>query len=193
MKFNSRDWIYVTGKAYTGKTSWIREHIKHVPPDRLFIFDFTGKDYQDLADQANIYLVNTGSREEIEEFLTYIYQRGNCTAVLSESDNYMRLESPIMKAFVTTGRNRGINAIIDGKRPMSVLPAYRSRFNYLVLFATQLPEDIEYLERWTGTGKGSLDFLNTMELGEHVIFDLDRQKLSEIQKLHLSPSEIGRT
>ena len=186
MKFTSRDWLYVTGKAYSGKSTWIREHIKQVPEDRLYIFDYTNEDYKDwIPGKAQVYQATTGSMEEIEAFLTVAYNRGNCTVVLSESDNYLRYNSPVLRQFVTTGRNRGINAIVDGKRPVSVPPSYRGRFNYLVLFQTTLGEDIKYLEEWAGLEKGRLEILRELDLGEHIIINLDKQEISSTKKLKI--------
>lgn len=185
MILNSRDWVFVTGKAFSGKTHWIRAHLQPVPSSRLvLIYDFT-HEYTDLAKKKNfgIWQVNRGSPEEINQFISEVYNRGNCMAVLSEADNYLRLNSPVLLAFVTTGRNRGINAIVDAKRPMSVRPEYRGRFNHLILFQTTLPDDIAYLEEWTGSGKGSLDKLKTLKQGEFIHANTDTQEISEIKRI----------
>jgi hypothetical protein len=185
MIVNSRDWILVTGKAFTGKTHFIREHMKVIPKTRrVYIYDFTAE-YGDLASKKNfgVWQVRRGTQTEIEEFTGRIYNEGNCTVVMSESDNYLQMNSPVLLAFVTTGRNRGINAIIDAKRPMSVKPAYRGRFNHLILFQTTLPDDIEYLEDWTGSGKGSLQKLTTLKQGEYLHVNLNTQEISDIKRL----------
>jgi hypothetical protein len=186
MKMNSRDWIFVTGKAFSGKTHWIRAHLAAVPATRkTYIYDFTAE-YTDLSKMKNtrVWQVQRGTPDEISEFAGIAYGEGNCTVVLSESDNYLRMNSPVLLAFVTTGRNRGINAIVDAKRPMSVKPEYRSRFNHLILFQTTLPDDIEYLEDWTGAGKGNLEILKTLEQGEFIHADTDRQIIGPVQKLN---------
>lgn len=183
MKIKSNDWIFVTGKALSGKTYWIRKHIEKIPVNKLVILDFNGNDYQDFMKKAFIWNVRSGTMDEIETFVKRVYDQGNLYVVLSESDNYLRHDSQVIRALVTTGRNRGIGAIVDGKRPFSVPPNYRGRFNYLVLFKTTLPDDIEYLESWAGTGKGSLEILRTLELGQHIIINLDTQEVSGIQKL----------
>jgi hypothetical protein len=185
MKFNARDWIFVTGKAFAGKTYFIRAHMDAIPLTRqVYIYDMT-HEYMDLAKKRNInvWAVKTGLVSEFEEFLEIPYRKGNCTVVLSESDNYLNKDSPIIKQFVTTGRNRGVGAIVDCKRPKGVMPQYRVRFNDLVMFQTNLPESIEYLEDWCGTGRGSLDQLRTLKQGEYIQCDLDEQTLSGKRKL----------
>lgn len=175
----------MTGKAFTGKTYFIKAHVKAISQNRtVAIYDFN-REYDEFTTKKHIgvWQVNRGSSSEIEEFIGRCYNAGNCTVVLSESDNYLRMNSPVLLSFVTTGRNRGVNAIIDGKRPMSVRPEYRSRFNHLILFQTTLPDDIEYLEDWTGTGKGSLDHLKTLKQGEYLHADTDNQTVSEILRL----------
>ena len=185
MKFDARDWDFVTGKAFSGKTFFIRAHIAAIPTNRkVYVYDMT-HEYRDLAKKKNIdvWLVKTGLPDEFEEFLQIPFNRGNCTVVLSEADNYLNKDSPVIKQFVTTGRNRGIGAIVDCKRPKGVMPQYRVRFNDLVMFQTNLPESIEYLEDWCGTGRGSLEVLRTLKQGEFIICDLDEQQLSGKKRL----------
>ena len=185
MKFEARDWDFVTGKAFSGKTYFIRAHIAAIPPNRhVYIYDMT-HEYADLASSksVDVWLVKTGLIQEFEQFIEIPYNEGNCTVVLSESDNYLNKDSPVIKQFVTTGRNRGIGAIVDCKRPKGVMPQYRVRFNDLVMFQTNLPESIEYLEDWCGTGRGSLDILRTLKQGEYIICDLDEQTLSGKMRL----------
>ena len=185
MKMNSRDWVFVTGKAFSGKTYFIRKHLAVIPDTRkVYIYDFTAE-YADLAKKTNfgVWRVDRGTPAEIEKFCGIVYSEGNNTVVLSESDNYLQINNPVLLALVTTGRNRGVNAIVDAKRPMSVRPAYRGRFNHLILFQTTLPDDIDYLEDWTGSGKGSLEKLKTLGQGEFIHANTDTQEISEILRL----------
>ena len=185
MHMNSRDWVFVTGKAFSGKTYWIRRHMAAMPATRkVYIYDFTAE-YADLAKKKNVrvWQVERGTPDDISDFMGVAYNEGNCTVVLSEADNYLRVNSPVLLAFVTTGRNRGINAIVDAKRPLSVKPEYRSRFNHLILFQTTLPDDIEYLEAWTGSGKGSLAKLKTLGQGEFIHANTDTQEISGVTRL----------
>ena len=186
MIIKSNEWIFVTGKAFTGKTFWIKAHLEKLPKTRkAYIYDFNHEYVQDYRKSKNIQVwpVRRGTQEEIEQFVGMSYQEGNNTTVLSESDNYLSMNSPALVAFVTTGRNRGINAIVDAKRPKSVKPAYRGRFNHLILFETQLPEDIEYIEKWTGSGKGSMEILKTLKQGEFIQVNLDTQEISPVKRL----------
>ena len=185
MKWDSRSWVLVTGKAYTGKTFFIRKHVEQVPHSReVWIYDFTSE-YLDLVKQknVNVWAVKRGTLEEVEDFTARAYRRGNLTVVYSESDNYLAMQSPVLLAMVTTGRNRGINGIIDAKRPMSVKPAYRGRFNKLILFQTTLMDDIEYIEEWIGQGRGTMTYLKNLKLGEYIEVDLDLQTVSGIKRL----------
>jgi len=182
---NSRDWIAVTGKAFSGKTYFIRAHVDAIPTSRqVYIYDLT-HEYTDLAKKKNIHVwsVKTGLIDEFEEFIEIPFNHGNCNVVLSESDNYLNKDSPVIKQFVTTGRNRGIGCISDFKRPKGVMPQYRVRYNDVVMFQTNLPESIEYLEDWCGTGRGSLEMLRTLKQGEYIQCDLDEQTLSGKKRL----------
>jgi len=185
MKWDSRSAVLVTGKAYTGKTYFIRAHVAKMPPSReVWIYDFTDE-YRDLAKKKHImvWTVKRGTLDEVEDFTGRAYKQGNLTVIYSEADNYLAMNSPVLLAMVTTGRNRGINIVVDAKRPMSVKPAYRGRFNKLILFRTTLQDDIEYIEDWIGTGRGSMEMLKTLDIGQYIEVDLDNQEVSEIQKL----------
>jgi hypothetical protein len=187
MDWDSKTWVFVAGKADMGKTTFEREHIRALPKTRqVFIYDFAN-DYAEFDKAKNIavYHVRTGTLEEWENFASFVYNAGNCTVVIAEVDNYLRMNSPITLALVTTGRNRGVNLMGDGKRPMSVKPDYRTRFNRLIMFRTSLPSDIEYLEDWTGQGRDSLQILKTLEQGEFIEADLDKETISPIKKLKL--------
>ena len=185
MKFTSRDYVLVTGKAFTGKTYFIKRHLREIPAKRpVLIYDFNHEYTEESKKKdTGVWLVRRGTITEMEEFTQMAYDAGNCQVVFSECDNYIRSKSPVLLAIVTTGRNRGIGCWMDAKRPMAVPPEWRSRFNKLVLFQTTLPDDIEYLEKWTGTGRGSLQFLTGLKQGEHIVVDTDAQTISPVKKL----------
>lgn len=183
MRIKGHDWIFCTGKAGAGKTYWERAHAAKIPGNRLYILDYNVTDYQDMASRANLWNVQSGEQWEIDKFLSAVYSAGNGYTILSEADNYLRAPSPMMVRFVNTARNRGIGCMMDAKRAKSVKPEFRTRFNYLVLFKNTLQDDIEYLEQWAGTGRGSLARLRTLDIGEHLIVDTDRQTISDIQKI----------
>lgn len=185
MKWDTNTCVACFGKAFSGKTYFEKAHIKSIPKSRqVYIYDFT-REYGEFAKQKNIHIwdVQRGTQEEIEDFIEYVYNKGNCTVVLSECDNYLAMNSPVLLAFTTTARNRGINFICDAKRPKAVKPAYRSRFNKLILFRCNLPDDLEYLEDWTGTGKGSLNMLRDLGQGYYVEVDLDEDTISKVKRL----------
>jgi len=184
MRVPSDAWVLVAGKAGAGKTYWIRNHIQRIPAPRVFILDYNVNDYQDfIPTAASVWSVKTGTRREIDEFLNIVYKRGNCFAVLEEADNYLRSPSPTAQRFVNTARNRNIGCFVNVKRAKSIPPQFRTRFNRLVLFKVTLQDDIDYLEDWTGTESGSLSLLRDLDLGEHIIVDLDDQTVSDIKRL----------
>lgn len=186
MKIKSDDWIFVTGKANSGKTFWVKEHLRAIAREirgenSLLIFDYNVNDYQEFIPLKSIGVWNnqSGLVKETDEFIEMVYKKGNCFVVLEEADNYLNAPSVVCERFVNTARNRGIGCVVIGKRAKAVKPIYRTRFNYLVLFRNTLPDDIEYLEEWAGTGKGSLKELRKLEQGEHLIVNLDT---GEIEK-----------
>lgn len=183
MKIDRESWVFITGQADSGKTYWIKEHLKAFPDGKVYIYDFNRNDYQEFIKIQNIWQVEYASQKEIEAFLRIVYERGNCFTILEEADNYLLYPSDFIRQFVNTARNRGIGCIVNAKRAKAVQPVYRTRFTHLVLFRCIIPEDLEYLESWSGTGKGSLGFLRNLEQGEHVIVDLAHQEVSEVKKL----------
>lgn len=182
MRINRENWIFVTGKAGAGKTYWIRKHIAAMPQELVYIYDFNNTDYQ-VFQKANLWNTRFASQSEIEEFLKIVYSKGNSYTILEEADNYLLFPSEIIRRFVNTARNRGIGAIVNAKRAKAVKPTFRTRFNFLVLFQNTLSDDIEYLEKWAGIGKGGLEKLRSLGNGEHIIINLDTQEISEVKKL----------
>ena len=183
MRIKSTDWLFITGKANSGKTWWVRAHAKVVPAGRLYILDFNRNDYQDMKTSAQVWDYEGGGQQECEDCINTIYAIGNCFSIFDEADNYFRNKTPSTTRFCTTARNRGIGAMVIGKRPMAVHPDYRTRFNYLVLFQNNSPDDIEYLEKWAATGAGSLEILRTLEQGQHIIVDLDKGEISSVKRI----------
>lgn len=182
MKFNRESWVFVTGKAGYGKTIWIKEHLKRMPPYSVCIFDFNRNDYQEFIKNQNYWPVESGSQHETENFLNTVYAAGNSMVILDESDNYLLYPSENIRKFVNTARNRGIGAIVNAKRAKSIKPVYRNRFTNLVLFHVSIPEDINYLEQWAGVEKDTLAALRKLEIGEHILINLNDSTVSEIQK-----------
>lgn len=184
MKWDSNTCVACFGKAFSGKTYFERAHVEAMPKTRqIYIYDFT-REYEDFKQKnVHVWQVKRGTQVEIEDFIGYVYAKGNCTVVLSECDNYLGMNSPVLLAFVTTARNRGINFIVDAKRAKAVKPSYRGRFNRLILFQCTLIDDIEYLEDWTGQGKGSMAMLRNLSQGQFIEVDLDADTISEVQRL----------
>jgi hypothetical protein len=182
MKFNRESWIFITGQAGYGKTIWIKEHIKKMPPYACCIYDFNRNDYQEFIKNQNYWPVESGSQHETEQFLSTVYEGGNTTVILDESDNYLLYPSESIRKFVNTARNRGIGAFVNAKRAKAVKPVYRNRFTNLVIFHISIPEDIRYLEEWAGVEKDRLEILRNLEIGEHILIDLNDSTISEVQK-----------
>ena len=192
MRIRSDAAIAVVGKKKTGKTTWIKEHLKAIPPERLYILDYNQNDYQDLIPRIgrdHIWNYEGGGQNECEDFLNIVYGLGNVFIVLEEGDNYLHHKTPAVTRYVTTIRNRGSGYFANFKRPMSVLPDFRGQFDTIVIFQITEPESIEYLEKWAGTGQGSLAHIRNLEQGQHVIVDLNpepgKNPISPVQKLKL--------
>lgn len=182
MKFNRESWIFLTGQAGSGKTYWMKEHLKNLPKNICCIYDFNRNDYQEFAKNQYLWNVQTGSQAETEKFLNQVYKNGNLFCVFDESDNYFDYPSEEIRKFVNTARNRGIGAMVNAKRAKSIKPVYRNRFTHLVLFRVSIPEDIKYLEQWAGVEKGTLEKLRNLKTGQHIICDLQTSTISDIQE-----------
>lgn len=182
MNFNRESWIFITGQAGFGKTIWIKEHIRKMPPYSCCIFDFNRNDYTEFIKNQNYWQVESGSQHETEQFLDTVYAVGNTTVILDESDNYLLYPSEKIRKFVNTARNRGIGAFVNAKRAKAVKPVYRNRFTDLILFHIAIPEDIRYLEEWAGVEKRRLEVLRDLQNGEYITVDLTNSIISEIHK-----------
>ena len=181
MKFKRESWVFVTGQAGSGKTIWIKEHIKKIPKNLCCIYDFNRNDYQEFEKIQNLWNVESGSQIETEEFMDRVYTNGNLICVFDESDNYFSYPSENIRKFVNTARNRGIGAFVNAKRAKAIQPVYRNRFTHLVIFRVTIPEDIKYLESWAGAQKGEFELLRSLKTGEHIVVDLEHSEISEIQ------------
>ncbi len=181
MRIKRENWIALFGKGGYGRTYWIREHLRHFPKNMCYILDYNVSDYQDFTTEQNVWNVSSGSQKEIEDFLKIPYGKGNCFTVLEEADTYLQYKSPILRRFVLTARNRGVGAFVNCKRAKNISPIYRNRFNYLILFKNSLPDDIKYLEEWCG--EADLSILRNLDVGEHIVVNLDTSEISEVQKI----------
>lgn len=195
----------VFGKANSGKTTFIKVHLEQLEPRDLWIFDYNRYDYIEwLNTEANLWLNETGTPEEAQLFMEAAYSkkvnpddqreqpRNEWTfVVLEEADNYIPRQLPGIKRFVNTARNRNIGFIVSAKRPKSVPPIYRTRFDFLVVFHSTLPEDIDYITEWMGYKIGSPEhteigaLMRSMEQGEYFVCDLNNGAISEVMKLDL--------
>lgn len=155
---------FVCGKAGYGKTTLIREFIAQIPPEVLWVFDYNCYDYAMLFNTDAHYWQNqTGTPEEAQLFIEAAYAKkdepnddkvepypGWTFVVLEEADNYLPRRLPGITRFVNTARNRAIGFMVSAKRSKSIPTIYRTRFDYLIVFHSTLPEDIEYIARWIG-------------------------------------------
>lgn len=182
MKFHRDSWVFVTGQANSGKTFFIKKHLEKIPQNKLFVYDFNGNDYEEFC-EAYIWDVSEGSQEEIETFMKKVYKQGNCFSVFEEADNYFGYPSEFIRRYVNTARNRGIGAFVNAKRAKAIQPVYRNRFTHLVIFRTTIPEDITYLEKWSGAGKGEFEKLRTLSQGQYIECDLEHGDIKDIDML----------
>ncbi|MCK5433228.1 MAG: hypothetical protein KAJ03_10805 [Gammaproteobacteria bacterium] len=188
MNVQHDDFVFLTGQANTGKTTWANEHIRYIVAkigDRFYILDYNQYDFVEFHETASVWIVRSGSKREIDEFLRRVYDAGNCFCMLEEADNYLPVDTPFIRRFVNTARNRGIGAIVSAKRAKSVRPVFRNRFTHLIIFRTTLSDDIEYLEEWSGADKGSLSHVRNLGQGYFVQVDLITSEIQKPQKLNI--------
>lgn len=190
MRFNRETSLCCLGKAEAGKTRFLIEHIKKLPVDSAYIFDFNANDFREFEKTQNLWLNESGSIQEFEKFLNIAYGKGNCMVVMEEADNYLSSDTPIIKRFVTTARNRGIGMMVSCKRAKSILPQYRARFTHLILFHNDLIDDIQYIQEWIGIKHEkdkAMQFEKTLRglalKGEFIEVDLVNSAISGVKKL----------
>lgn len=196
---------FVVGKAGYGKTTFVREYIVEIPASELWVFDFNKYDYAMLRNtEAKLWENQTGTPEEAQEFIEAAYSKkddmydpkcvphqGWTFVVLEEADNYLPKKLPGITRFVNTARNRAIGFLASAKRAKSVPPLYRTRFDFIVVFHTTLPEDIEYIGEWIGIYEDKeqmsmLDkLLRGLGKGEYIICDTNSGDVLGPYKLKL--------
>lgn len=179
------DWVLTIGQAGSGKTTFICQHIRAIPPDKAFILDYNHNDYTEFHDKYNTWLPTSGSKAEMVRFLKVVYNQGNCFVILEEADNYLGFSSTFIERFVNTARNRGIGAIVSAKRAKSVRPVFRNRFTHLILFRTTLKDDIKYISEWAGVDESELEHIRNLDVGYFVHVDLVTSVIHPPQKLNI--------
>lgn len=178
--------VAVTGKAEVGKTTFAKAVIPLIPARKLCIYDFNG-DYTEYRERCGeYYRVRYGKEWEAADFMRRIYNKGNIFAVFDECDLYFTNANDFLKQFVVTLRNRVGGALCIFKRSKSIRPDIRSRFDFLVVFQTSLPEDIKYIAEWTGYDPRELEFLKTLGKGEFVVFDIRKQEKTGPFRLNIN-------
>ncbi len=188
IKFKRTDRIAVMGTAEQGKTTLAKFLLSLIPIDQRAVYDFVG-DMSVYKGKCSLYhRVMTGEPKEAEDFMRLVYKHRGLHTGFDEADNYFTSENKFLRQYITTVRNPeggdgGFTAVF--KRPMAVRPESRSNFSKLFMFKDTLPDNIEYLEKWTGLGSGSLEKLRELNVGEFYCFDLMRQTLSEKMMLKL--------
>ncbi len=189
MKFNRESAILCCGMRGAGKTWWIKEHIKAIPAQRCFIYDYNCNDYQEFVKNQNIWNNKYSTKEEFDEFLKIPYGKGNCFVIMEEADQYLKISgSQFTKHFIGTARNRGIGFICSTKRPFGINPDYRSAFDKTIIFHTNDPEDIDYLEKWCGQplpqiSKLAIGRTAKDQKGEYIEIDMVTKEISGVKKL----------
>jgi len=175
-------WYMVTGRPGSGKTYWIRAHLRTIPQSMLHILDYNGNDYQEFK-QADRCIAKV--TEDIDDFLWRTYRKGNCVVVLGDCDSYIRVNemSQIKKTFINTARNRGITCILDAKRVKNLPLDVRGRVNYSVIFQKTEDKDIQAHEEWACESKGFFNGLRKLRVGEHVVYDHDVSQLMKGRKV----------
>lgn len=181
MIFNRESAVLVVGMRGHGKTYWIKQHLKKFPHGIAYIYDYNQNDYQEFEPCQNIWNNRTSTKDEFDEFIDIPYAKGNCFVVMEEADQYLKVSgSETMRHFIGTARNRGIGFICNTKRPFGINPDFRTAFDTVIVFHTNDPEDIIYLEKWAGS---SLSQISKLEKREFIEINMVNKEISEVKVL----------
>ncbi len=182
MKLTRESAVLVTGMRGGGKTFFIKKHLEKMPANTVYIYDYNGNDYQEFINDQNVWNNHYSTKDEFDDFLEIPYRRGNCFVVMEEADQYLKVSgSQLCKHFVGTARNRGIGFICNTKRPYGINPDYRTAFDHVIVFHTNDPEDIDYLEKWSGR---KLPEISRLKLkGEFIEINMITKEISGVKKL----------
>jgi hypothetical protein len=187
-RIRTREFTVFVGKAGFGKTTAIKEFIKRVPDDRLYVYDYNGIDY---PGHPYRWLPAQQTESDFHRFLNIAYVKGNVLIVLEEADAYLDDSDRTQTRFFRTARNRGVGCLISSKRIKdSIRPRFRTRINRYFIFHTDLPEDIRYLEELCGEPKGSFDKIQHLKVGEFFEYDMNTHKMSGKQKVPLKVKRV---
>ncbi len=166
----------------SGKTYWIKRHLKIFPKNTVYIYDYNQNDYQEFIPTQFVWNNEYSTKDEFDSFLKIPYGRGNCFVVMEEADQYLKVSgSQFSKHFIGTARNRGIGFICSTKRPFGINPDYRTAFDHILIFHTNDPEDIEYLEKWAGQPLPEISKLGLK--GEYIEINMITKEKSGIKKI----------
>lgn len=150
--------IGIFGKTGSGKTYFCKKLLKQVKPDRLLILDYHNEynylKIYNIKDLFSEIIYNTFQisfipqyYEDLEYFKRIAYSLKNLWLVLEEIDFYAvnSVKDSVYNIF-NFGRHRGQNVIYLSRRPYNVPRYITANSEYLVIFKTIEPRDLEYFK-----------------------------------------------
>jgi hypothetical protein len=153
----------IIGKTGSGKT--VHALRRSAQSDRLLIFDTNGHDYAagvviyTLADlrkfwrrcyqgKFRIIYRPENERPEFSEVAELVFACGNMTVVIEEADTFCRPQQVDLATWkiLKRGRHRDLRVIMITQRPFGIDRTVTSQADEIVVFRTEEPRDLAYLE-----------------------------------------------
>lgn len=153
----------IIGKTGSGKTCKALALVE--PCSRLVIFDTNGHDYCQgvvlyaIADlkrywrrvyKGNFRIIYRPENElqEFQEVAELVYGCGNVTFIVEEADTFCQPQriSPAVWRVLKRGRHRDLRVIFVTQRPVGIDRTVTSQATSIIVFRTEEPRDLDYLE-----------------------------------------------
>jgi len=190
--------VGVVGTQGSGKSTWIKNHLRHSP--RVFAFDplaeFTAIEnrFESVSRVEQFFQwVNKNERESwaarfvpagdleeaIEQVCPLIYKQGNSLFVCEEISLYTKPGSvtPEFGRLVRTGRHKEISFVWASQRPSECAKSITALTNLWVLFRVREPLDLEAISRRCGSEIANR--VSVLTGHDYLIFDAMTRELVE--------------
>ncbi len=164
MKIAKDEIIVIAGVQGTGKTTLAKYLLQRITKPKIII-DPNGEYEKNLGEVIIPY-------GDISELLTKLVARGNLCVAIDEADMFFRQShyplSGIYHYFVHLGRHRNLLRIFITRRIADLHKDVVSQATHIISFYQFLPNDIDYLKKFMGSGA-----LLTTKLQKHqfIIFE----------------------
>lgn len=150
MKWGITDVAIILGKRGSGKTTLIRSLINQLARSYHIIAldilnNFTKTKNEEVIN------INPDDKEQINNTLTKIWNRGNCIVVIDEYDvlsNTGASTKDILYKLLNLGRNRNIGLIVSARRTANISKNTLANCNKLFIGKTSYLKDIQNLEQY---------------------------------------------